>query len=312
VDLSVIIVNWNSAELLADCLSSLEEWVTGITYEAFVVDNASDDADIRLCKEELEAKFAWVKFIYSKENLGFARANNLPLGMCSGDTVLLLNPDTCFVQTGLSQLLNTTNQTGVGMVGCKLLNANLTTQLSCFQFPLLSNVLATNLFLHKVLPGSLRRNVVYTPCDLEWRQRPDWVLGAFMLLPRKVLEQVGGFDESIFMYGEDMDLCFRVRQLGLEIVFIPEYALIHYGGCSGRKAWSNAEREVMIYKAIFFFYQKHLGKVQLVLAKGIYAIGALLKIAAYGLSCIIPGRSRRGLNEINTQWAVLLTQLNMH
>jgi GT2 family glycosyltransferase len=312
VDLSIIIVNWNSAELLHNCLVSIKKWVTGISFEVVVIDNCSEQDDITLCKQEIEPRFPWVKFIYNKHNLGFAKANNQALAMSQGDTILLLNPDTCFIQIGLTELLQSVQHAGVGMVSCKLLNEDLTTQLSCFKFPVLSNVVATSLFLHKFLPRRFRAQLVYTPSDLEQPLSPDWVLGAFMLLPKKVVQQLGGFDESIFMYGEDMDLCFRVRQLGLDIVYKPNYALIHYGGHSGRKAWSNAKREVMIYKAIFHFYKKHFGKVQLALARGIYALRAVLRIVAYGLSCLLPGRAKSGLNEIKTQWAVLLTQFNIH
>jgi GT2 family glycosyltransferase len=311
VDLSIIIINWNSAELLNTCLESIEKWVVGVSWEAIVVDNCSDNSDIRLCQEVLVLRYPWAKFIFNEENIGFAKANNQALKLCQGKKVLLLNPDTCFVGPGLSELLSITDQPKVGMVACKLLNADLSTQLSCFYYPLPVRVFATSLFLHKILSEKYRRKIVFVPGDLEHTQNPDWVLGAFMLVTREVLEHLGGFDESIFMYGEDMELCFRVRLLGLRIVYIPDFAVIHYGGCSGRKAWTNAKREILVYKAIFYFYRKHIGVPQLTFARVVFAIGALLRIAAYGLSCFRPGGLKCGLNEIKTQWTVFLTQLDV-
>jgi GT2 family glycosyltransferase len=310
VDLSIIVVNWNSATLLEECLNSIARWLTGVSYEAIVVDNNSSRQDVEILKSELETKFTWARFIYNSKNIGFAKANNLALQYAKGKYILLLNPDTCFINERFINLLSFLEQPRIGMVGCKLLNSDRSIQLSCFYFPTPRRALATSLLLHKLMPLKLRRRLAYSAADHNRKQSPDWVMGAFMLLPRRVMEQIGGFDEEIFMYGEDMDLCYKVRSLGLDIIYSPEFELIHYGGCSGRQAWSDAKKEIMVYQAIFYFYRKHLGKGNLQFVRACYIIGTLLRLTLHGLSCLQPGGLKKGVHEMRTQYAVLLALLN--
>lgn len=306
MDLSIIIVNWNSSELLGNCLASIDKWVTGIRYEAIVVDNGSSEAEVCYLKSELEFKYTWARFIYSAENLGFSRGNNLGAAQARGKYLLLLNPDTCFIQAGFDRLVEKLKQPELGMIGCKLLNADKTPQKSCFYFPVLWRVFVTSLLLHKILPAGLKTS--FETGDHEREQYPDWVMGAFMLLTKSVFERCGGFDEAIFMYGEDMELCYQVRKLRLEIWYTPEFSIIHYQGESGKKAWSQAKREARVYQAVFYFYRKHFGPGQLALAKATYALGALMRMAGYGISSLLPGRFQRGLHGIRVQWTVLMTQ----
>ncbi len=311
MELSIVIVNWNSAQLLQNCLESVERWVKGISYEGIVVDNNSAPADTLLLRQELEPRFHWTKFIYNKVNTGFARANNQAVKLAQGKYILILNPDTCFVDGYITTLLQVLQQENAGMVSCKLLDADNSVQPSCFYFPTPLRVLATSLMLHKLMPGRLSRYVSFSKRDHGMRLKPDWVLGAFMLAPRQVLEDIGGFDEGIFMYGEDMDLCYRIRRLGLEIVYLPDSAVIHYGGCSGKQAWSDAKREALVCKANFYFYRKFFGQGSLLLVRIFYSIGAALKLLGYGFTSLLPGRLRRGINDMKTQWVVLLTQLDL-
>ena len=311
MDISVIIVNWNSAKLLEQCLFSIALYLDELNYEIIVVDNLSEVKEINYLKKVVQPKFPQARFIYNQQNAGFAKGNNLALKMAKGSYVLLLNPDTLFIDKGFGDLIKLLQNKKIGLVGCKLLNADRTTQISCFRFPRLWRVMAMSFLIHKFLPTSWRRNFVYSPKDLESQQTPDWILGAFMLMPREVIESIGGLDEEIFMYGEDMDLCYRVRALGLDIVYYPEFQIIHYGDASGSQAWSNAKREVMVYKAIFYFYRKHFGRGRLLLARGFYALSALIKLAAYTFSLLKPGPAEKAFHEMRTQWQVLLTQFNL-
>ena len=310
MDLTIIIVNWNSAQMLENCLRSIQQWITGISYEAIVVDNGSAEEDRRLLREKVQNEFLWAKFIFSDENLGFARANNLALKSAAGDYILLLNPDTCFINAGFERLLGVFALGDVGIVHCKLLNEDKTTQPSLYHFPRLTNILVTSLLLHKILPKNISRRFQFSIEDHQLPQTPDWVMGAFMLLPKEVMLKVGGFDEQIFMYGEDLDLCFRIEQLGLKIFYVPNFAIVHYGGESGKQVWSDAEREGLVYKAIIYFYRKHFGNGQLVMARVIFAAGAILRLLVSGFGSILRGEFQRGLYTIKTQWVVLLAQLN--
>lgn len=305
----MIIVNWNSTDLLAICLASVEQWLRDLSFEAVVVDNCSAEEDVLKLKQDLANRFSWARFVYNSKNLGFAQANNLALQMANGKYILLLNPDTCFISGGFAKLPTLLESGGAGMVSCKLLNRDRSIQESCFYFPSLGRILFTALLLHKILPHGLRRKLCYSQEDHQQLQRPDWVLGAFMLLPRTVMLQLGGFDEDIFMYGEDMDLCYRLKKLGRDILYVPDLEIIHYGGCSGGQAWPNAKKQVMVYRAIFYFYRKYYGRGKLVLARGIYSLGALLRMLGYGISCLKPSRFQHGINEIKTQSLILFTLL---
>ncbi len=304
-NLSIIIVNWNSAKLLDACLRSIENSLKRIDYEAIVVDNASNEGDVLFLKEALEKKYPWARFIYNATNAGYAAANNIGLREARGKYALFLNPDTRFVDEGLERLLDIFESPRIGAVGCKLLNEDGSTQLSIFRFPTLGRIAVTSLLLHKLLPRNLRKRFAFATADCETSQSPDWILGAFMIVPMDLVKRLGGFDESIFMYGEDMDLCYRIRQRGLEIIHVADFSLVHYGGTSGRQAWSSAQRESRIYDAIFYFHRKHFGRRGLAAVKFPCALGALLRIAINALGAALPRARGRRLNEVKTQAAVL-------
>lgn len=310
MDLSIVIVNWNSGRLLGECLRSIEQCVTGLTYEAIVVDNASDPSDVDLLRD-LERAIPWSRFTFSEENLGYARANNLALARATGDHVLLLNPDTTLIMGGLDRLLTIADGQDVGMVACRLLNPDGTSQESLYYFPTLRRAVITALLLHKVMPRRLAHRFQFSSLDYESSQSPDWVAGAFMLLPASVAERAGGFDESIFMYGEDLEFCYRVRNLGLRIAYTPDFSIVHHGGHSGSQAFSDADRERRVYRAIFYFYEKHLGRGRLAVARAAFAAGALLRMAGYALGSLVPGRRSRAVAALRTQWSVFLTQLGL-
>jgi len=138
---------------------------------------------------------------------------------------------------------------------------------------------------------------------------PDWVIGAFMLLPTKVIRRVGGFDEAIFMYGEDMELCYQVRKLGLDVCYVPDFEVVHYGGSSWRRAWSEARKEAKVHKAILYFYNKHRSKRLVSVVRVVFVIGALLRIIIYAFVSLITCGLKKSLNKIKAQWLILVTQL---
>lgn len=308
MDLSVIIVNWNSAELLLNCLASVEKWFNGFTYEVFVVDNCSKEEDIVILKTRIQPLFPRTKIIFNQANIGFGRANNQVLHLCTGNYTLFLNPDTCFISAGMSRLLTICAQDNTGLVSCKLLKDDHTEQLSCFHFPYFWRIVANSLLLNKIWPANKRRIFSYGIEDQAKLLHPDWVLGAFMLLPTEVIHRVGGFDAAIFMFGEDMELCYQVRKLGLEITYVPDFAVVHHGGCSWRQAWSDAKKEAKVHKAILYFYHKHRGRGLESAIRAVFILGALLRIIIYAFASLIPSGLRKSLNEIKTQWLILLTQ----
>lgn len=234
MDLSIIIVNWNSKSLLRDCLESLVRFMpTGRTLEVIVVDNASYDG----CGEMLAADFRDVVFIQSEQNLGFGRANNLGLSRARGNNILFLNPDTLFFDDSLSTLLDCFDSLpDAGGAGCKLLNRDGSLQTSCVQsFPTVVNQVLDSDWLRDLFPNSCLwgtsalHNKSTEPVPVEV------VSGAALLVKRSVALEVGGFTPDFFMYAEDLDLCYKIFKSGRKVYYIPSASITHLGGASSSR-----------------------------------------------------------------------------
>jgi len=214
MDLSVIIVSYNTIDLIGPCLNSVIEQ-QDISKEIFVVDNDSPDGSAAM----LAANFPDIHLITNKENQGFAVANNQAIKYCRGRYILFLNPDTILKENCLSASLSYMDaHPKIGLAGMHLFNPDGTDQDSV-SFRYLSQRYTT---------GELNNLSGDIAC----------VLGAAMIAPRQVIMTVGGFDEDYFLYGEDEDLCLRIRQLNLQIGFIEAAGVVHYHGQSERKSTS--------------------------------------------------------------------------
>lgn len=267
--LSVIIVNYNVKEYLQNLLYSLDKAAVGIPYEVIIVDNASDDGSVELIKE----KFPSVKLIVNEKNLGFGKANNIGLALSKGEFILLINPDTIIQEDTLIKMLSffeLNNQ--IGLAGCKILNPDGTLQLACrrsFPGPWTSFCKVTG--LSNLFPDSrffARYNLTYL--DENKSYEVDAISGSFMMMRRNVYEKVGGFDEQFFMYGEDLDLCFRVQKAGYKNFYVHDTQIIHYKGESTRR--SNLDETKVFYSAMHLFVKKHLSSsfiVELILRSAI-------------------------------------------
>jgi GT2 family glycosyltransferase len=231
-DVSVIIVSYNTARLLADCLASLLA-SKGAALEVFVVDNASRDESVALVRE----RFPMVRLIVNAENRGFGAANNQALRECSGRYVVLLNPDTTVEPSSLRTLVAFMEaHPEVGLAGPRVLNMDGTRQDSVsYRYPG-ERYGAANL---GKLPGEIA-------C----------VMGACQIIGADFFRSVGGFDEEFFLYGEDQDLCLRIRQRGKQIAVVTDATIRHHGGQSER---DTLPEEVVRKKirAEYLFYRKH-------------------------------------------------------
>jgi hypothetical protein len=227
MDLSIIIVSWRVKKLLEQCLTSLFKFLpTDFAYEIIVVDNASGDGTVEMVREN----FKTVKLITLENNLGFAKANNLAIKQASGKFILLLNPDTEFLNDDLSKLLNTfENQKSAGILGCKLFNADQTIQPSVRRFPRTLDHLLMMFKLHHLFP---LKHYLATGFDYNKSSVVDQVMGAFFLIKREVLEKVGALDEGYYIWFEEVDYCLRARIAGFETIYYPDFSVIHYGGQS--------------------------------------------------------------------------------
>jgi GT2 family glycosyltransferase len=260
VDLSVVIVNHNVKDFLYQCLRSLEQAARGISVQVIVVDNGSTDGSVAY----LEPLFPAVEFIRLEENLGFGRANNLALAQARGDFILLLNPDTLLAERTLEVMLDYMRRhPEVGMGGCKILNPNGTFQLACRRsFPTPWSSFCKVFGLQRLFPRSplfARYNQTFrNPDETHF---VDAISGSFMFTRRAVLEEVGGFDPAFFMYGEDLDLCYRICRAGWKIAYVPQTSTIHFKGESTRR--SSLDRVRVFYQAMEIYVRKHHGKSSL-------------------------------------------------
>lgn len=242
---SVLIVNWNSKDLLRECLLSIRRTCTDLPLQIVVVDGGSFDG----CAEMLAGEFAEVEFIQSKDNIGFGRANNLGLTRVTGEAVLVLNPDTEVQSGALQTLLNELGRRpDAGIVSPRLLNTDRTLQASVHALPKpVRQALDSELLRRLLSPYSLWA----PPSDFAPAEAiaVEAVAGTCMLMWTKTFKEVGAFTPEYFMYAEDMDLCFKVLRAGHRIYHVPTAEVVHHGGASSSTQGSSFSA-VMIREAL--------------------------------------------------------------
>lgn len=252
--LSVIIVTYASAGEIGDCLASLPRRLQGRTVEVWVVDNASPDATTIVVRD----RFPWVRLIASTVNLGFGKANNLAYEKATGDFILFLNPDTVLNDGALDHCLRRLKEDpGIGMISPRLVMADGEMDLASRRsIPTVWDGFCRAAGLAAKFPRN-RWFSGYNLTHLDDRGSYDVgaVNGAFMLCPRTALLRFGVFDEQFFMYGDDLDLCFRCAQAGYRVVYDGTQQIIHLKGMSSSKQPEKMAREV--FRATRQFYGKH-------------------------------------------------------
>lgn len=257
-DLSIIIVNWNSKEYLRKCIESILLWTNNIAYEIVVIDGASFDG----CGEMLEQRFPEVRFIQSEKNVGFSKANNIAFRESRGRYILFLNPDTELIAPAVNILFDyIQKEPNAGVVGCKLLNADRTVQTSCLQaFPTILNQFLDSEILRSLWPGSPLWGNAPLFSTGRRPQEVEALAGACILVKRSLFENVGLFSEDYFMYAEDLDLCYKIKQAGYTNYYIPDATVIHFGGGSTEKSPSDFS-VVMTRESIWRLMRKTRGTV---------------------------------------------------
>ncbi|MBN2031026.1 glycosyltransferase [bacterium] len=274
VTLSIIVVNYNVKPFLERALLSIQKALEGISSEIFVVDNASGDGSVTMIKE----RFPDVHLISNVENAGFARANNQALRCAKGKMICLINPDTFVQEDTFKVCLDyLENHPSVGAVGCKIVNPDGTLQLSCRRsIPTPWVAFAKVAFLSTLFPKSKRfgrYNLTYlNPDEIT---EVEALSGSFMVVRQEVIDQIGLLDEAFFLYGEDLDWCYRMQQKGWKIVYLPETQIIHYKGRSTREA--SFDTQSIFYEAMRLFVKKHFGKGRSFLPRWFLMLGIWIR-----------------------------------
>lgn len=253
VQLSIIIVNYNSRTLTEQCLVSVDKAIAGINTEIIVVDNNSTDGS----KEDLPLKFTNVKFIFNDANLGFAKACNQGLTISSGNYILFLNPDTILTETCLKDCISFfETHADAGAVGVRMLDekGNYLKE-SKRGLPSPSTSFYKLFGLTAMFQGSRTFGKYYQGHLPENENNPvDVLSGAFLMVKRKVFEKINGFDESFFMYGEDIDLSLRITQQGYKNYYLGKISVIHLKGGSTTYNYKYVQD---FYGAMNLFVKKH-------------------------------------------------------
>jgi len=278
MDISVIIVNWNTKKLTGDCLSSINKYTKWIRYEVILVDNASTDGS----QKYLQKKFPQVRFILNKENLGFGKANNQGVKIAKGRYVLFLNSDTYLLENSLKILIKKADRTeNLGALGPLLLNEDKSIQQSVGFFPHLPQIFYWMSFIDD-LPGGTLLKPYHVDHDSFYKKEHevDWLTGAALLIPRKIFDQVGGFDEKIFLYGEDIDLCRRIKDQNYRIIYSPVSKIVHIRGGSSNRISTRAF--IGEYQGLKYLYKKFKGPISLQILSLFLKIVALARVVIFG------------------------------
>jgi N-acetylglucosaminyl-diphospho-decaprenol L-rhamnosyltransferase len=306
--LSIIIVNWNLCDLLMDCLASVEKemQLDPADYEVIVVDNASTDSSVATGR----ARFPRVRWVESAANLGFAAGCNLGYGLCRGRHVLLLNPDTVILDHAIDGMLSEFAQRPrAAALGSRLVNADFSFQRAAGgAFPSPGNVAWNYLFLNRLLPASWAPDPLFLEGDPQGVLEVDWVSGAAMLLRREALGATI-FNESFFLFGEDMDLCDRLRGQGWQVLYSSLTTVLHYHGKSYQQQSSMEVLDTAVKGPREFFKRRH-GRGEVLVYDLILLVGYAARWVLFGLISIArPGRGYGSLSSFSRRYALTMLRL---
>jgi len=290
VDVSIIIVNWNTAQITCDCLESVYQQTEEISFEVILVDNASSDNSV----ETIKAQFPQVVLIENDDNRGFAAANNQAMAIAKGRYVLLLNPDTLILDGAIQKTLAFGDKNPTcGIIGIRNDSSDGTLVKNCFQFASVQNMIISVFGLHKLFFRSrLFGRERMSWWDYRTVRRVDVVAGCFMLVKHKAINQVGKMDEAYFMYGEEMDWCWRFLQAGWKTLYYPDTKIIHYGGMSA--AQNPVGMQLEQQKSFLYFIKKRQGVAAMYVAYILFFINGLIRLVYWSLRWMISfGNARK-------------------
>lgn len=298
MDISVIIVNWNTKDLLLNCLNSVFETVEGISFEIWLVDNGSIDGSV----EAVIRAYPDVNVIKNKENLGFAAANNRAFKKMKGRYALLLNTDATLTEGAVRELYSfmETNQEA-GLACGQLLNQDGSRQNSIANFPSLLSLISNETFLRIMFPNKFpsKREEYNSPIEI------DSCIGACMIARKKAIDQVGLFDEQYFFFFEETDWAYSMKQSGWRVYFVPKARIFH---AQGRSVGNSANSRIMFYRSRYLYFKKwHLKTYPLIYS------AILVRLLVNTFLCIVGILFTLGFrNDLNKKLAIYLQLIGWH
>ena len=277
LDLSIVIVNWNTQHVIVDCLRSVLANLGELSTEVIVIDNASTDDSVQVIAE----RFPQVQLIANDTNRGFAAANNQGMRMARGAYVLLLNPDTVVLDGAFDKTLAYARRhPDIGVLGCQVMESAQAVQRTCFRFP---SPLNTLMWVSGALAWFPRSRIAgraaYGPWNRRDEREVEVVSGMFMLVRCEAIEQVGLMDEAYFVFAEEADWCYRFRSAGWRCVFAPVGRIVHVDGGSKSTEQASVRMYVEIQKSLLLFHRKHLGWGRWALCKFLFLTTMVTRLA---------------------------------
>jgi hypothetical protein len=280
IDLSIIIVNYNTRRMTLDCLESVYANLGNLSAEIILIDNASTDGSV----EDVQTRFPDTHVICNAENRGFATANNLGFAIATGRHVLLLNSDTIVRgQVLAASVAYMDDRPDVGAMGCRVLNTDGSLQHTCTSYPSLLNLTLLCVGLDRLKPFDRYR---LTRWARDNERDVDIVSGCYLLVRREVIEKVGGLDEAFFFYGEETDWARRIRKAGWRLRFAPVGEIVHHGSGSARKL--SHRRDVWLTSGLVRLHRKHDGLLAAIGAWTVLAMHNLLRLLIWSVLGILP------------------------
>lgn len=298
MDVTVIIVNWNTRGLLFNCLKSLKENAGDVDYEVIVVDNNSSDGSPDMVRKE----YPEVQLIVNDENIGFAAANNKAIPIAEGRYVLLLNSDTIITDKVVEKTVAYADENiEAAAVGCQIRRDPETVQMTCFRFPSVLNVFLTAFGFSRTFKNN---RVLGREWMLWWKRdserQVDVVSGMYMLVRKKAIEDVGLMDDSFFFYYEETDWCYRFRQAGWKALFYPHASIIHVGGGGRSSSKAMIKMYVQEQKSLLIYLGKHHGTFSVWLAKVFLITGFIIRCGMWSIIASVKKIRGRDHKQHNT------------
>ena len=297
VDISIIIVNWNLQDLLEQCLNSIYQNLHNINFEVFVVDNNSSDNSVEMIKR----KFPTVTLVANKENIGFSRANNQAIRRSKGEYILLLNPDTIIVGNAIQNMLNHMRKNKkIGALGPKVVDSDNTIQPGCVrEYPSILNefckLMRFDRFFLNINNRLFSRSTIHKT-KFNTKREVKVLSGSCMFLRSECVKEINGFDEQFFLYGEDVDLCYRIRQKGWLVYYLPEATVTHYAHRASEKSLEFSPFAVSCC-SMYKYFKKNSSRVKAALYRIMVAFTSFFWIIIYTITFRF--LRKRPLNKLN-------------
>jgi len=298
---SIVFTNWNTRDLMRDCIASVKEKTTGLSYEIVVVDDGSTDGSVEMLRKE----FPDVTVVVNEQNLGVAKAYNKGVAVARGQYIQMLNTDMLFIQNSIKVLLNfLESHPEAAACGGRLRNRDMSSQVSIGCFPSLTEALVGVLFLRELFPkANLPSRGIVPDENVRQPLEVDYPTGADMLIRKSVIDEIGFFDERFTSYCEETDFCYRIHhQTRWKLYFVPEAEIIHFGGAAFKNVREYQVR--LMYSSYNKFFKKHYGRVYSLATRFLYAVQYTIRLIFRSFVYIVRGGEDRNRQAIEAAWHI--------